>query len=174
MTSENYSLCSLLLGLTILGVTTWYAFLTRSIMKASNKTYELSRKSAITEIHSRFQASMRELQLTFPPTINDNTVELNFSETRSVQLYWYLVFDEFLTCKKLSNDPELNVLWDKYYLKGVTSAIRLKSFHREIALLISVNSTFLGEREDFEKEIFKANGGVTPTLDNFTDKNTSQ
>lgn len=172
MKQETYSLLSILVGIVILFVTTWYAYLTRNIMKASNKTYELSRKSTITEIHSRFQSSMRALQLTFPPNINDNSTTLNPTETRSVQLYWYLVFDEFLTCKKLSNDPELNELWDKYYIKGVTSALRLKHFHNEIALLLSVNSTFLGEREDFEKEITKANGGVTPTLDNFKSKTT--
>ena len=172
MTQENYNLYSILIGIVILLVTTWYASLTRNIMKATNKTYELSRKSTITEIHSRFQSSMRELQLTFPHNINDNSTILKPSETRSVQLYWYLVFDEFLTCKKLSNDPELSELWDKYYIKGVTNALRLKNFHNEIALLLSANSTFLGERADFEKEITKANGGVIPTLDNFKTKTT--
>lgn len=170
MEQNDYNLYSILIGIIILLVTTWYAYLTRSIMKASNNTYELSRKSTITEIHSRFQTSMRELQLRFPHNINDNSTILKDSEKRSVQLYWYLVFDEFLTCKKLSNDPELNELWDKYYIKGVTSALRLQHFHNEIALLLSSNSTFLGEREDFEKEIAKANGGIIPTLDNFKPK----
>jgi hypothetical protein len=170
MIQDYYNFFSIIIGLIILGVTTWYAVLTRRIMIASNKTYQLSRKSTITEIHSRFQTSMREIQLTFPHYINDNSTELNPSETRSVQLYWYLVFDEFLTCKKLSNDPELNELWDKYYIKGVTSALGLKYFHKEIAMLISANSTFLGEREDFEKEIAKANGGIVPTPDNYKPK----
>jgi hypothetical protein len=136
-------------------------------MKATNRTYELSRKNTITEIHSRFQTSMRALQLEFPHTINENNIGLSPSERRNVQLYWYLVFDEFLTCKKLSNDPELNELWDEYYIKGVTSALRLKNFHNEIAYLLSINSTFLGEREDFEREITKANGGITPASNNF-------
>lgn len=170
MTDQTYNYYSILIGIVILIVTTWYAWLTRNIMKSSNKTYELSRKSTITEIHNRFQSSMRDIQLKYPVTINNNAEGIDNSTERNIRLYWYLVLDEFLTCKILSTDPEMNSLWDKHYLIGVQSALKLKYFYIEIAKMLDGGSSLLGVQVQFEKEIIKANGGLKPSLTNFDKK----
>jgi hypothetical protein len=168
MTEQTFNLISILLGILVFVVTAIYSFITFKILKTTNNTYELSKSNSITEVHNRFQTSMRDIQLKFPVTINSNEVTVDDPLTiRCITLYWYLVLDEFLTCKVLSIDPKMNDLWDKHYIVGVTSALNIKSFYFEIAKLLDGGSTLLGIREQFEKEIIRANNGVKPSLTNF-------
>lgn len=159
---------SLILAISIVYLTMWYAKTTKKIFESGNSNYELNRKTAITDIHSRFQNNMRDIQLKFPYTINDNNIPVSEQDKRHIQLYWYLVLDEYITCKKMTNDKDLNNLWDNMYFNGMKSALRLKSFYEEIAYLLSTNSTFLGHRNEFENEIKKANNGFIPTKENFS------
>ncbi len=170
MEQLNYNLYSIILAVVIITVTTWYAIITRNILLSNNKNLDLFRRNSIIEVHARFQIAIREIQSDLPLNINDNNAEFGEKEPeirRKIQMYWYLVLDEFITCKKLSVDKDLEDLWDDMYFQGMKSALRLKYFYFEIADLLSTKSTFLGYRKQFEEEIIRANNGFLPTRSNF-------
>jgi len=103
------------------------------------------------KIHNQFQSEMRNLQLKFSNKVNDPDYEPDKNEERAIQLYWYLVFDEWMTCKKLPND-DLNELWDEYYCIGAKRGYKILAF-RKVLDELKLNTTFLGMKEEFLTEI---------------------
>jgi hypothetical protein len=107
--------------------------------------------SKLVEVHSRFQSEVRAIQRTFPPNVNDPAWTPNEAEMRSITMYWYLVFDEWLTCTQMGSD--LAPLWSKHYAEGVKSALRLPAFKARIEEIFRGDSSFFGYGQDFKKEI---------------------
>lgn len=107
--------------------------------------------SKLIEVHSRFQSEIRAIQKRFPANINDITWEPNEIEMRDISMYWYLVFDEWLTCIQMGG--ELAPLWEKHYSEGVKSALRLPAFKAKIEEIFRGDSSFFGYGQDFKKEI---------------------
>lgn len=118
------------------------------ILKAQIDAHRTTR---LTEIHSRFQNEFRAIQRTLPHDVNSEAWAPTDDHKRSISLYWYLVFDEWLTCTKLS--PDLNSLWEDHYSKGVMSALRLPAFRMKIEEIFSGESTFMGYGPEFRKHI---------------------
>lgn len=113
-------------------------------LTASRTIFEL-------EVHSRFQSEMRVIQRSFSHKVNDPDWSPNESERRSIRLYWYLVFDEWLTCNKLH--PSIVHLWDSYYSIGVQSALKNAQFNLEAGELFKGESTFFNYGDEFFEEI---------------------
>lgn len=107
--------------------------------------------SKLVEVHSRFQSEIRAIQKTFPPNVNDPAWAPNEIEIRSISMYWYLVFDEWLTCTQMGSG--LAPLWEKHYCEGVKSALRLPAFKAKIEEIFRGDSSFFGYGQDFKKEI---------------------
>lgn len=107
--------------------------------------------SKLVEVHSRFQSEVRAIQRTFPPNVNDPAWTPNDAEMRSITMYWYLVFDEWLTCVQMGNG--LAPLWENNYAEGVKSALRLGAFKAKIEEIFRGDSAFFGYGPDFKKEI---------------------
>jgi len=110
-----------------------------------------SQTLGMIEIHSRFQSEFRALQRTLPAAVNNPDWTPTPAEARSLQLYWYLVFDEWLTCTKMGT--ELTPLWAHNYSEGVKSALRLPAFKIAAENIFRGSSTFLGYGHEFKKEI---------------------
>jgi hypothetical protein len=127
------------------------------LLKEQNDSIQAGR---LIDIHSRFQSEIRAIQRSFPPEVNNHNWQPNAQENRSLSLYWYLVFDEWLTCTQLGDN--LKVLWEKHYSHGVKAALRLPAFKAKIEEIFSGSSTFLGYGLEFRKEIerlcFEATG----------------
>jgi hypothetical protein len=73
-------------------------------------------------------------------------------EERALRLYWYLVFDEWYTCKYVSKEEQLNALWDRYRC-GAISALKNKKFLDDIDDMFKQKAYFFGLREQFKLEI---------------------
>lgn len=107
----------------------------------------------IVEIHTHFQQQMRDIQKAFPPEVNEKGWSPSSrEERRAVRLYWYLVFDEWYTCKYLSNEKRLHSLW-KGYRFGVLSALRKPAFSAEVQSMINEEAIFFGLGKEFCSEI---------------------
>lgn len=109
----------------------------------------------VVELHTHFQKSMREIQALFPPEVNTpDWLPKDGIESRAVRLYWYLVFDEWYTCKHLSREKRLNDLWDRYGY-GVMSALKKQAFRNEFEKMIDEEAIFFGLGGKFCAEIQK-------------------
>ncbi len=107
----------------------------------------------IVGLHTHFQEKMREIQKSFPPEVNEPSWQpIAREEKRAIRLYWYLVFDEWYTCKYLSNERRLNSLWDRYS-HGVVSALRKPAFDAEVIKMFSEEAIFFGLGYEFSTEI---------------------
>lgn len=107
----------------------------------------------VVELHTHFQQVMREIQKTFPPSVNESSwAPQNPQEERALRLYWYLVFDEWYTCKHVSNEKRLNELW-KRYRYGVISALRKPAFDAEVKKMFGEETSFFGLGQEFGMEI---------------------
>lgn len=107
----------------------------------------------LVELHTHFQQQMREVQKNFPPSVNEpNWTPESRDEKRALRLYWYLVFDEWYTCKYLSNEKRLNSLWERYRY-GVTSALKKSAFNTEVEIMFSEEASFFGLGNEFASEI---------------------
>lgn len=125
-----------------------HAYAQTEILKQQIDSHKTAR---LTEIHSRFQSQVRDIQRSFPPEVNEDHWVPTKEHERSISIYWYLVFDEWLTCTKLS--PDLLILWSDQYSKGVKSALRIPAFRRKIEELFAGESTFLGYGSEFRSVI---------------------
>lgn len=103
------------------------------------------------EVHSRFQSEMRAIQRIFSWKVNEPDWEPSDSERRGISLYWYLVFDEWITCKKMHEG--LSYLWDERYTVGVQSALRKPAFFAVAKEMFNGDSTFLGYGKEYAIEI---------------------
>lgn len=103
------------------------------------------------EVHSRFQSEVRALQRSFSPNVNSPAWIPTENERRTVSLYWYLVFDEWLTCKKLY--PALASMWEQHYSVGVQSALRNSIFNESAKDMFKGSSSFFGHGKEFADEI---------------------
>jgi hypothetical protein len=107
----------------------------------------------VVELHIHFQQQMREIQKAFPPSVNDPSwIPQSNDEKRAVRMYWYLVFDEWVTCKYLSKERRLNALWDRYRY-GVISALSKPAFDSEVRDMFARNAIFFGLAKEFMLEI---------------------
>ena len=103
------------------------------------------------EVHSRFQGEMRAIQRMFSSEVNKLDWSPTESERRGISLYWYLVFDEWLTCKKMH--IALSPLWDHKYSEGVQSALRKPAFIEVAREMFKGDSTFFGYGKEYANEI---------------------
>ncbi len=140
MTASNMELISVVASLaTAIGV----AFAAGQLW-VSRRQHASSTEIHVVQLHTHFQQQIRELQKLYPPEVNSpDWMPRPGVETRAVQLYWYLVFDEWYTCQYLSQQRRLNDLWSRYRI-GVASALKMKAFDLEIRNLLEKNSTFFG------------------------------
>lgn len=103
------------------------------------------------EVHLRFQADMRAIQRMLPQDVNDPDWTPKTPEhRRALSLYWYLVFDEWMTCTTFPT--KLTALWERYAV-GVQSSLHLPAFHEAARELLEGRSSLLGHGTAFKAEI---------------------
>jgi hypothetical protein len=121
---------------------------------------EISRQQLTATIHHNFQERIRDIQHGFSSAINEEGwMPESDAELRLIQLYWYVVFDEWFTCTKFL--PQLTKLWDDTYVEGVKSALRRKAFRDVLSGLFEGESSFLGHAIEFREVLEKINYSVT-------------
>jgi hypothetical protein len=125
-----------------------YASQQAALLKEQIDSHQTSK---LVEVHSRFQSEIRAIQKTFPPNVNDPAWVPNEHEARNISMYWYLVFDEWLTCTQMNGG--LDLLWAKHYSEGVKSALKRPAFKAKIEEIFRDNSSFFGYEKDFKNEI---------------------
>ncbi len=125
-----------------------YASQQAALLKEQIDSHQASK---LVEVHLRFQSEIRAIQKTFPPNVNHPTWAPNELEARSISMYWYLVFDEWLTCTQMGGG--LDLLWEKHYSEGVKSALKRPAFKAKIEEIFRGDSSFFGYGQDFKKEI---------------------
>jgi len=106
------------------------------------------KKLARIKIHNQFQKELRNLQSQFSIHVNNKDYTPLKLEQRAIQLYWYLVFDEWMTCKHLENDF-LEDLWDNYYRKGAQRALQLIPFKSSLDNMIKQGTSFFDLKDEF-------------------------
>ena len=124
-----------------------------------------NKKDYLVDAHFKFQTRFRELQKQFPPEVNDEdqngkriwepneTRDENYKElVRSIEHYWYFVFDEWFFCNV--QDKRLNLLWDSIYSFGVAGALKIPGFKNEInRIMQKKNISLFNKQDSFFNEI---------------------
>ena len=104
------------------------------------------------DIHRHFQSEIRGIQRELPVEVNDLKWTPTASHERTVRMYWYVVFDEWLVTTH--GDPSLRILWQDFYRNGVRSALRLPAFRHSVEEMFESGSSFLGQGDKgFKQEI---------------------
>lgn len=112
-----------------------------------------AKDSQAVELHSGFQREFREWQRQLPPEASQTEWEpASNAERRLIQLYWELVFDEWYTCTRVSQEPRVRALWDAYS-KGVEGAFRRKAFTASLVVSIGQGTAHLGYASQFKEEM---------------------
>jgi len=115
-------------------------------------TIKRTAASKRAEIHSRFQSEIRTIQQKFSAGVNDpENWKPTQEEKRYIRMYWYAVFDEWLVTHK--EDKSLMSLWDSYYAKGVSSALKNPHFVGDLRIFFDGESALFGYRADFRETI---------------------
>ena len=102
------------------------------------------------ELHARLLSGARTIQATFPPEVNDPSWQPTAQDKRGIMMFWYHVFDEWAICKRDSTD--LSDLWDRYYSKGVVSAMKRPQFQDGLRQLLRTSELF-GAAKEFSDEM---------------------
>lgn len=117
------------------------------------KSLRVQKRIHLVDLHNKFQFEIRRIQEKMPTDINERCGSFTKAEHRVIRMYWYAVFDEWMTCKYRSNDPELNQIWE-YFAWGAKSAIdKLPIFAYELVDLRRVNPYLLGTHDKFFQEV---------------------
>jgi hypothetical protein len=125
------------------------------------KSFQYGKRAKLMDVHIKFQNDMRALQKLLPADVNKpDWIPATDEHDRVLYLYWYLVFDEWMVCKK--SNYGLDTLWDQFYANGVMSALRMAAFKKKLEKLLEGESSFLGLGREFRDDIndlcHKANG----------------
>ena len=124
--------------------------------------YSAIRDSRIAKVdlYLAFQNQFKAFQSKLPADINkkdSKTKQYTWmpttkEEERLIESYWWLVFDEWLACNKITKFKRS--LW-KHYKKGVLDALERKAFRDAFSRLIKNQNSFMGYDDKFCKAINK-------------------
>ncbi len=120
-------------------------------LRAARSANESAKTGRCVDVHSRFQNEIRAIQRSLPWHVNDPNWQPTPEQTRTIALYWYLVFDEWFTCTRLGSD--LRPLWEKHYSEAVKAALRLPQFKLSIEGIFRGSMSFFGYGNEFRVEI---------------------
>jgi len=118
---------------------------------ASRKQVSLSQDVSVLEAHRQFQSTIRDIQKSLPPEVNEDGWQPTKQEKRIIRMYWYAVFDEWLWTQELS--PLYKRLWDEVYRHGVKGGMRNQAFKAELDDMLSGPTVFAGRKEAFLAEL---------------------
>ena len=114
------------------------------------------------EVYNHFQEKFKEFQSKLPTWINQRDRNGNLSQpqnekekaefNRTIESYWWLVFDEWVVCCRVSKFT-CKKLWKNYYSNGVLNALERQYFKEAFFRLVKKKNSFLGHDEEFENEI---------------------
>jgi len=107
-------------------------------------------KNEVLQLHIHFQTQIRELQKLLPPEVNDAGWKPSVAEKRTIRMYWYAVFDEWLSTTRLGSNTKH--MWDDYYRNGVKGAFKNHAFVEELREMFDGPTVFLGAL-DFRDEL---------------------
>ena len=130
-------------------VAAYFAF--RSVSAARQQAVLLEQQLQLehrfrkVELHARLLSGARTIQGTFPPEVNDPHWQPSAQDKRGIMMFWYHVFDEWAICKRDATD--LTELWDRYYSKGVISAMKRPQFQDGLRQLLNTSELFGAARE---------------------------
>lgn len=108
---------------------------------------------AKVRLYIDFQNQFKNFQSKLPADINKKDSDGNYNwksqddkDRRLIESYWWLVFDEWLACKKISK--LYKSLW-KHYEKGVLDALERKEFRDAFERLVKNQNSFMGYDKEF-------------------------
>jgi len=116
------------------------------------KSFISQKKVHLIDVHTRFQATIRGLQDRMPPDINERLF-LSKEEKRIIRLYWYAVFDEWITCDVRSNDKHLKELWTSFAWGAKSGIEHIPAFASEFVRFRAGKPYLLGTHDKFFKEV---------------------
>ncbi|WOJ95777.1 hypothetical protein R0137_11040 [Congregibacter brevis] len=120
-------------------------------------SFKLTTNIKRADIHSRFQSDVRAIQQKLPLGVNTPEAWVpSEEEKRSIRLYWYVVFDEWLVTHV--EDKSLKGLWTDYYSRGVSSALKNRHFVEDIKKFFDGESALFGLRSEFRDEVNRLYG----------------
>lgn len=105
-------------------------------------------------VYNQFQSKFKEIQKEFPSEVNALTwaPEDMSKYKRHIQMYWYLVLDEWIVCNVV-NKRLKSSLWDRFYRNGVKSAMRRYAFISVLIENVEQEQSFLGHGMAFISEL---------------------
>lgn len=115
-----------------------------AVMGTQHEQELLSRRM---EIYTYFQRRFHDIQKQLPEGVNAPGWVPAANEDRLLTLYWYLVFDEWVTCTK--GGVNLSFLWTEYYVNGVRSALKIPAFRAKLNEMVARKTSFLGKSGEF-------------------------
>lgn len=116
------------------------------------KAFIAQKKVHLIDVHTRFQTTIRNLQDRMCPEINEKLV-LTKEEKRIIRLYWYAVFDEWITCEFRSNDKHLKELWTSFAWGAKSGIEHIPAFASEFVRFRAGKPYLLGTHDKFFKEV---------------------
>lgn len=123
-----------------------------------------AKESQAISVHCAFQREFREWQKKLPAEAAEPSWQANLpGERRLIQLYWELVFDEWYSCKKLSDERKINSLWSSY-AKGVQGAMVYDSFIDVLRETFQRPTFYLGHAKEFRAELRQVFNAQFPHL----------
>lgn len=137
-----------------------YAHYLNEAHKEGEEEHELNHPPPVqpqgykTNAFLSFQERFTGIQKEWSANVNKENWMPTEAESRAVERYWHLVYDEWYLCKRL--DTSLQRLWDEYYLKGVRNALQNPQFLKSLNYLISCRE-FQKDFTDYMTELVAAN-----------------
>lgn len=100
-----------------------------------------------------YQNRMFEIQRHWSSNINKSDWEPTAEEERYIELYWFLVYDEWINCNYFHQ--AMKSLWDHFIVVRVMSVFQRPQFMRVLQKLIDGHTDFAGYKDKFIAELRK-------------------
>ena len=100
-----------------------------------------------------YQNRMFEIQRHWTSNVNGKDWEPTPEEERYIELYWFLVYDEWINCTYFHQ--AMSGLWNHFIIVRVVSAFQRKPFMRVLKKLIDGQTDFAGYKDKFIGELRK-------------------
>lgn len=129
----------------------------------SIRTYLHNKVKSIASAYLTLREKFRNIYISLPYNHRDPnfTPKEGSEEWRSIEAYWFHIFDEWFICNKI-NKTYLEWLWKEHYKHNLTAALSRNSLRIVLEGMIEREMSFGGNREEFIKELQT----IDPTVGN--------
>lgn len=117
------------------------------------RSLRIQKNIHLIDVHNRFQSEIRRLQEKMPSDINSGRLIFSEEEKQVIKMYWYLVVDEWMTCKIKSHDRDINNLWINFSWGAKSAIDHIPIFASEFIKLKKRRPYLLGTHNKFFDEM---------------------